>query len=68
MIAMKNVSILIDSFLESGYVFHKRPLFFGKNQENRGVFFDFWQRYMVAKKCCFQSAVFRCVLGKKREK
>lgn len=50
MITMKNVRILIDSFLESGYVFHKRPLFFWKNQENHGVFFDFWQRYMVAKK------------------
>ena len=44
---MKNVSILIDFFLESGYVFHKEPVFFGKKQENRDAFFVFWQRYMA---------------------
>ena len=47
------------------WFFTKDLSFFWKNQENHGVFFDFWQRYMVAKKkCCLQSAVFRCVLWK----
>ena len=68
MIAMKNVSILIDSFLESGYVFHKRSLFFWKKQENHGVFFDFWQRYMVAKKSVASSLPFFAVFLEKNEK
>ena len=27
--------------------FTKDLCFFGKNQENHGAFFDFWQRYMA---------------------
>ena len=65
---MKTVSILIDSFLESGYVFHKRSLFFWKKQENHGVFFDFWQRYMVAKKVLLTVCRFSLCSLKKREK
>jgi len=41
MITMKNVSILIDSFLESGYVFTKDLCFFGKNKKTTAFFSTF---------------------------
>ena len=56
------------SMIESGYVFHKRSLFFWKKQENHGVFFDFWQRYMVAKKSVASSLPFFAVFLEKNEK
>ena len=58
----------IDSFLESDYIFRKRSLFFWKKQENHGAFFDFWQRYMVAKKVLLAVCRFSLHSLKKREK
>ena len=42
MIAMKNVSILIDSFLESGYGFSQKTfVFFGKIKKTTAFFSTF---------------------------
>jgi len=56
MITMKNVSILIDSFLESGYVFHKGLVFFWEKTRKPRRFFSFfdkdiWQRQTVMLRC-----------------
>ena len=64
MIAMKNVSILIDSFLESGYVFHKRPLFFWEKSRKPRRFFRLLTKIYGSEKSVAYSLPFFDDVGK----